>query len=59
VYKLWPLALVAVGISLIFRNQRKTEWEKFKKTTAETQSTTTPVEEVVIVENKDSATPNP
>ncbi len=62
VYKLWPLALVAVGISLIFRNQRKSEWEKFKKTTAEAQqedSNAKPVEDVVIVEEKkDEASPN-
>jgi phage shock protein C len=61
VYKLWPLALVAVGVSLIFRNQRKSEWEKFKKTTAEAQQTENkPVEDVIVVdENKDSTTSNP
>lgn len=37
IYKLWPLAIVAVGISLIFRNQRKSEWETFKKETEEAQ----------------------
>jgi phage shock protein C len=60
IYKLWPLAIVAIGISLIFRNQRKTEWDTFKKTTEEAQKATTekPVEDAVIVEeNKDSATP--
>ena len=59
VYKLWPLALVAIGVSLIFRNQRKTEWEKFKKTTAEEQKATTdkPVE-VVAPEDKDHSAPN-
>lgn len=30
-YKLWPLAIVALGVGLIFRNQRKNEWESFKK----------------------------
>lgn len=62
IYKLWPLAIVAIGISLIFKNQRKTEWDKFKKTTEEAQSTRTerPVEDATIIveENKDSATPN-
>src|SRR5690606_30411017 len=37
IYKLWPLAIVALGISLIFKNQRKNEWENFKKTTEEAQ----------------------
>lgn len=37
IYKLWPLAIVALGISLIFRNQRKNEWENFKKSTEEAQ----------------------
>lgn len=62
IYKLWPLAIVAVGISLIFRNQRKTEWDNFKKTTAEAQkaSEEKPVEDAtIIVEDKDSATSNP
>lgn len=61
IYKLWPLALVGVGISLIFRNQRKTEWEKFKKTTEEAQKTQQekPVEESVIVtDEKESQMPN-
>lgn len=30
-YKLWPLAIVAVGVSLIFKNKNKNEWEDFKK----------------------------
>lgn len=61
IYKLWPLAIVAVGISLIFKNQRKTEWDKFKKTTEEAQKANNekPVEDAIIVdENKDSTTPN-
>lgn len=37
IYKLWPLAIVALGVSLIFKNQRKNEWETFKKTTEEAQ----------------------
>ncbi len=60
IYKLWPLAIVAIGISLIFRNQRKTEWDNFKKTTAEAQKDTEqqPVQEpTVIVKDKDTTTP--
>lgn len=59
IYKLWPLALVAVGISLIFRNQRKSEWDDFKKSTEEAQKTAEqPVQEKVIIsEDKDSSTP--
>ncbi|MES2418361.1 MAG: PspC domain-containing protein [Bacteroidota bacterium] len=47
IFKLWPLAIVAIGISLIFKNKRKNEWEQFKKETAEAQKSTTenPVEE--------------
>ncbi|WP_461789931.1 PspC domain-containing protein [Pedobacter sp.] len=37
IYKLWPIAIVALGISLIFKNQRKNEWENFKKDTEEAQ----------------------
>ncbi|MGV3546771.1 MAG: PspC domain-containing protein [Pedobacter sp.] len=37
IYKLWPLAIVALGVSLIFKNQRRNEWENFKKTTEEAQ----------------------
>ena len=43
IYKLWPLAIVALGISLIFKNQRKNEWENFKKTTEEAQQKEEPV----------------
>ncbi len=60
IYKLWPLAIVAIGISMIFRNQRKTEWDNFKKTTAEAQKDTEqqPVQEpTVIVKDKDTTTP--
>jgi len=60
-WKLWPIAIIAVGISFIFRSQRKTEWEKFKKTTEEAQKTANekPADEVVIItDDKDSATPN-
>ena len=61
IYKLWPLALVAIGISLIFRNQRKTEWDNFKKTTEEAQKTQTekPVEDAVVIkDDKDQPLPN-
>lgn len=37
IYKLWPLAIVALGVSLIFKKQRKSEWDNFKKTTEEAQ----------------------
>lgn len=61
IYKLWPLAIIAVGITLIFKNQRKTEWDNFKTTTEEAQKAATekPVEQVVIVEDEHSSeTPN-
>ena len=53
IYKLWPLALVAIGISLIFRNQRKTEWDNFKKTTEEAHKTQTeqPVQDAVVIKD--------
>ncbi len=63
IYKLWPIAIVAVGISLIFRSKRKMEWDNFKKTTEEAQKTTAekPAEATTATteENKDEATPNP
>lgn len=37
IYKLWPLAIIAIGVSLIFKNQRKTEWDDFKKATEDAQ----------------------
>lgn len=62
IYKLWPLAIIAVGITLIFKNQRKTEWDKFKKSTEDAQRAAAekPVEPVVSVEKDDEtpATPN-
>lgn len=59
-YKLWPIAIIAVGISLIFRNQRKTEWEKFKKTTEEEMRSKPeqPVEDATIIKENDQPTPN-
>jgi len=61
IYKLWPLLIIAVGVSLIFRNQRKTEWEKFKKTTEEAQraGSEKPVDDTTIFdESKDAPTSN-
>ncbi len=37
IYKLWPLAIIAVGVSLILKNKRKNEWDDFKKSTEEAQ----------------------
>ncbi len=37
IYKLWPLAIIAVGVSLILKNKRKNEWDDFKKTTEAAQ----------------------
>lgn len=51
IYKLWPLAIVALGISLIFRNQRKNEWENFKKTTEEAQRKTEQPSEATTANN--------
>ncbi|MEJ5994463.1 PspC domain-containing protein [Pedobacter sp. Du54] len=49
IFKLWPLVIVALGISLIFKNKRRNEWEQFKKETEEAQKSKTehPVEAVV------------
>lgn len=51
IYKLWPLAIIAVGVSLIFKNRRKTEWDTFKKDTqeAEKNNAQAPVENATIV----------
>lgn len=55
IYKLWPLAIIAVGITLIFKNQRKTEWDDFKKTTEDAQKAAAEkVEEPVVIVEKDS-----
>lgn len=60
-FKLWPLVIVAIGISLIFKNKRKNEWEQFKKETEEAQKSSPkkPVDEVTVVptETPDSTTP--
>lgn len=37
--KLWPLAFVALGIALIFKKQRKNEWEQFRRETEAAQKT--------------------
>jgi len=60
IYKLWPLVIVAIGISLIFKNKRRNEWEQFKKETEEAQKSATekPFEaDVVKTETPDSNTP--
>lgn len=59
IYKLWPLAIVAIGISLIFKNQNKNEWDNFKKTTEETQKeeTQTPVEDAKIIDEEEKKSP--
>ena len=62
IYKLWPLAIIAVGITLIFKNQRKNEWDNFKKSTEEAQKAAAekPAETVVVVDEdqKSSDTSN-
>ncbi|RZK42417.1 MAG: PspC domain-containing protein [Pedobacter sp.] len=59
IYKLWPLAIVAVGISLIFKNKRKNEWEQFKRETEEAQRTSSqnPVDVGAKSDQSDSTTP--
>lgn len=56
IYKLWPLAIVAIGISLIFKNQNKNEWDTFKKTTEEeaqkTEEPQTSVQNASIVDEE-------
>lgn len=59
IFKLWPLVIVALGISLIFKNKRKNEWEQFKKETEEAQKSTEKkpvVDFTTSNENPDSAT---
>ncbi|MES2652751.1 MAG: PspC domain-containing protein [Bacteroidota bacterium] len=50
IYKLWPLIIVAIGISLIFKNKRRNEWEQFKKETEEAQKSAAekPVQETEV-----------
>ncbi|HTM98650.1 MAG TPA: PspC domain-containing protein [Pedobacter sp.] len=59
IYKLWPLVIVAIGISLIFKNKRRNEWEQFKRETAEAQKSSTEKQNVAVVkdENTDTTTP--
>lgn len=55
IYKLWPLAIIAVGVTLIFKNQRKTEWDKFKKSTEDAQKAAAQkTEEPIVVVEKDN-----
>lgn len=57
IYKLWPLAIIAVGITLIFRNQRKNEWDNFKKTNEQAQKAAPekPAETAVVVEDENQS----
>lgn len=50
IFKLWPLIIVAIGISLIFKNKRRNEWEQFKKETEQAQpsNSATPVQETEV-----------
>ncbi|RYG11139.1 MAG: PspC domain-containing protein [Chitinophagaceae bacterium] len=60
IFKLWPLLIVALGISLIFKNKRKNEWEQFKRETEEAQKTKAqaPASETVVpTDTPDSSTP--
>lgn len=45
-YKLWPLALIAIGASLILKNKQKKEWQQFNQTFAEQKKTETSDEPV-------------
>ena len=56
IWQLWPVVIIIIGINLIFRNQRKSEWEKFKKSTEEAQEAQSK-EVVVVEEDKDNSTP--
>ncbi len=58
IFKLWPLVIVAIGISLIFRKKRKTEWEQFKRDTEQAQRARqeSTMEEATIV--RDDSSPN-
>lgn len=50
IYKFWPLAIVAVGLGLIFKKRNHDEWEKFKKeqeSTKEEQTETNTEEKTV------------
>ncbi len=44
-YKLWPLAIVAVGLMLIFRKQNKKQWKDFEQQNATSATETEPSEE--------------
>lgn len=49
VWKLWPLAIIAVGVSLIFKNRQKAEWKDFNRNNPTQQTTETKVEDAVVV----------
>lgn len=59
VYKLWPLIIVAIGISLIFKNKRKNEWEAFKKTTEAQQAAEKTEEATIVDEQQNNGTNQP
>jgi phage shock protein C len=59
IYKLWPLAIIGVGISLILKNKQKNEWEEFKKNTEAAQNSPTFTGTQTTVDpEKDTTTPN-
>jgi phage shock protein C len=59
IWQLWPVVIIIIGVNLIFKNKRKSEWEKFKKSTEDAQRTDKqPVEDTVIVEDHNDS-PNP
>ncbi len=59
IYKLWPLAIIGVGISLILKNKQKNEWEEFKKNTEAAQNSSTFTDTQTTVDpEKDTTTPN-
>lgn len=59
IYKLWPLAIIGVGMSLILKNKQRNEWETFKKNAEEAQkSPSSTGSETIVDEDKDTTTPN-
>lgn len=59
IYKLWPLAIIGVGISLILKNKQKNEWEEFKKNTEAAQNSPSFTGTQTAVDpEKDTTTPN-
>jgi phage shock protein C len=52
-YKLWPLAIVALGISLMVKKKSKNEWEDFKKQNEQEKSSVSEDPTVVIKTDQD------